>query len=250
MNAVLAGFVLVVLAGCATPPKQKPQPTFGWSPSADWFESASINGGRLVEKDGTAHQLTNTQVRNLRDAHEKLGAQSGISARLTIVKAEQLNAFATYREGAAYVGFTIPFIRALGDDQDAIASVMGHELAHLKLEHAATRKQRNTTATVASNVLGVALGVVGVPFGGTIAGLGTAVVTTAFSRDEEREADELGDKWAVAAGFDPCGGVRSMRALQAQSQGVTIPFLSTHPGHEERIDRANALSLKLKNRPC
>jgi predicted Zn-dependent protease len=240
--------LLVLLAGCATATKREPM--LAWSPPADWWKSASITGGRLVEKDGTAHQLTPTQVSNLAEAHEKLGKESGIAAKLTIVKAEQVNAFATVRQGESIVAFTIPFIRALGDDKDAIASVMGHELAHLKLEHGTARKQRHETATGVSNVLGRILNMAGVPLGGTLASLGATAVTTAFSRDEERDADELGNKWAVAAGFDPCGAVRSMRVLQARSQTFHIPFLSTHPGHSERIDRANQLSLKLRNTPC
>jgi predicted Zn-dependent protease len=246
MKAILG--VLILLTGCATPPK--PQPMLAWTPNADWWRSSSITGGRLTEKDGTAHQLTGDQVRNIAEAHEKLGKESGINPRLAIVKSEQVNAFATYRQGVAYVAFTIPFIRAMGDDKDAIASVMGHELAHLKLEHGAARKQRHETASAASNVVGTILNVAGVPLGGMIAGVGATAVTSAFSRDEERDADELGNKWAVAAGFDPCGGVRSMRVLQARSKASSIPFLSTHPGHEERIDRANGLSLKLRNLPC
>ena len=225
MKAILG--VLALLAGCATPPK--PQPTLAWSPPADWWRSASIAGGRLIEKDGTAHQLSSIQVRNVAEAHEKLGMESGIGSRLVILKAEQVNAFATYRQGEAIVAFTIPFIRAMGDDRDAIASVMGHELAHLKLEHGAARKQRHETASAASNVVGTILNVAGVPLGGMIAGVGATAVTSAFSRDEERDADELGNKWAVAAGFDPCGGVRSMRVLQARSKASPIPFLFYAP---------------------
>jgi predicted Zn-dependent protease len=249
MAAVRGGlaFILVV-AGCATAPK--PEPMLAWTPPPEWWRASSASGGRLVEKDGTAHRLTGAQVRNLAAAHEKLARQSGIDARLILVKSEQVNAFAAYRQGAAVVGFTLPFIQAMGDDADAVASVMGHELAHLKLAHGAARKQRHEQASAASNVVGTVLGIAGVPFGGVIAGFGATAVVSAFSRDEEREADELGNQWALTAGFDPCGGARSMRVLQAKSRAAPIPFFSTHPGHEERIERANALSLKLRNSPC
>lgn len=148
------------------------------------------------------------------------------------------------------VAFTLSFVNALGDDKDGIASVMGHELAHLHLRHGAARKERHENAKAASNVLGTVLNLAGVPLGGTIAGLGVGAVTASFSRDEEREADELGNKWATSAGFDACGGARSMRVLKQQAKTAPIPFLATHPGHDERIERANALSLKTNGRGC
>ena len=221
-----------------------------WAPPAHWWQAAAVSGGRLREKGGEVHLVTRTQARNLTDALEKLGKESGISPEMAIVKSEQMNAFATLHEGKPLVAFTLPFVRALGDDKDALASVMGHELAHLKLDHGAARKTRAENAVAASNVFGTVLNVLGVPLGGALASVGVGAVTSAFSRDEEREADELGNTWATAAGFDPCGGVRSMRALQQASRTVPIPFLSTHPGHEERLERANRLSFKLKGIGC
>jgi predicted Zn-dependent protease len=221
-----------------------------WAPSAHWWQAAAVSGGRLREEGGEIHLITNTQARNLRDALEKLGKQSGIRPEMAIVKSEQMNAFATLHLGKPLVAFTLPFVRALGDDKDALASVMGHELAHLKLDHRTARKNRADNAVAASNVVGAVLNVMGLPLGMALAGMGAGAVTAAFSRDEEREADELGNTWATAAGFDPCGGVRSMRALQQASRSVQIPFLSTHPGHEERLERANELSLKVKGIGC
>jgi predicted Zn-dependent protease len=204
----------------------------------------------LRDKDGQLHEITNTQAQNLTDALQKLSKQTGMAPQIAILKSEQVNALATKHLGKPMVVFTLPFVRALGGDKDAVASVMGHELAHLKLEHAAARRERNDTAQGASNVLGAILNVVGVPLGPVIAGVGVSAVTSAFSRDEEREADELGNQWAAAAGFDPCGGARSMRVLQQASRSTPIPFLSTHPGHEERIERANQLSIKLRGSGC
>jgi len=63
-------------------------------------------------------------------------------------------------------------------------------------------------------VLGAILGVAGVPMGSTIANVGIVMVATAYSRDEEREADELGLQWAMAAGYSACGSARTMRMLK------------------------------------
>jgi predicted Zn-dependent protease len=242
--------IALLLAGCATPPQQQKPQMAAWAPTAQWWQAAAVSGGRLREKDGEIHHITRAQARNLSEALEKLAKESGITSQLAIVKSEQMNAFATIHLGRPMVAFTLPFLRALGEDRDAIASVMGHELAHLKLDHRAARKNRADNAVAASNVVGTVLSVLGVPLGGTVASMGIGVVTATFSRDEEREADELGNTWATAAGFDPCGGVRSMQALQKAARSAQIPFLSTHPGHDERIERANELSLKLKGTAC
>jgi hypothetical protein len=64
------------------------------------------------------------------------------------------------------------------------------------------------------------------------------VVSSAYSRDEEREADRLGVDWMAAAGFDPEGALRlHERLLQSGGRGIPIPFLQTHPAGEERIAR-------------
>lgn len=250
ISSKLPALLLAAAAACATP--QRPAaPLAFWAPPKEWWNRAALEGGRLLERDtGTAHYITRAQARNLSEALDKLNEESGVAARVAIVKSDQLNAFAADWQGFLTVAFTLPFIAELGEDRDAVASVMGHELAHLKLGHGEARRHRQREAGVASHAVGTLLNAAGVPMGGAIAGLGASAVTAAFSRDEERDADRLGSKWAVAAGFDPCGGVRSIRALQARSQAFPIPFLSTHPGHEERIRRANELSIHLTNLPC
>jgi len=53
-------------------------------------------------------------------------------------------------------------------------------------------------------------------------------------RSQEGEADELGLKWMVAAGYDPHGMERLFDVLAKQSTGGLPGFLSTHPGAEDR----------------
>jgi hypothetical protein len=54
-----------------------------------------------------------------------------------------------------------------------------------------------------------------------------------------------------AANRDPCGAYRLSAALaRGGKDPFDLPFLSTHPGHEERMASADALSLRLKGRPC
>jgi predicted Zn-dependent protease len=70
--------------------------------------------------------------------------------------------------------------------------------------------------------------------GNTLAHLGTKVVATTYSRDQEREADDVGFQYAVTAGFEPQGGVRLFEKLGSVSS-ANIPFLSSDPSSEERV---------------
>ena len=58
-----------------------------------------------------------------------------------------------------------------------------------------------------------------------------------FSRDEEREADGVGSKYARRAGYDPAG-LRDFLKTLSETGGREArprPFLSTHPGSAERL---------------
>ena len=65
-------------------------------------------------------------------------------------------------------------------------------------------------------------------------------LSKAYSRQQEDEADELGVKLAVAAGFDPAGAVRVLQRLAAADEGFA--FLSTHPPTAQRVRRLRELT--------
>lgn len=81
----------------------------------------------------------------------------------------------------------------------------------------------------------------GVPGAGLISGLGADVIESSFSRDDEREADAWGIDYMIAAGYDPWAAVRLHEKMLAQPGGVGIPFLSSHPSGQERIENLKQL---------
>ena len=80
--------------------------------------------------------------------------------------------------------------------------------------------------------------------------VGVGLVNSAYSRDEEREADILGLQWAMNAGYSPCGSMRAMQRIKMQKLNEPIVFLSSHPGHDERIQRAQDIALKNTGKSC
>ncbi len=79
------------------------------------------------------------------------------------------------------------------------------------------------------------------PGGGTIAGLAVDLIDTAYSREDEREADALGVGYTMSAGYDPHGAIRLHEKLLTASRSSLLPFLSSHPSGQERIENLKTL---------
>lgn len=248
--AIVACVALLVCACASTP--QNPVKAFWLPPSQEAWSKASANGISLRKPDGSARFVSGPVMRNVIAAKEKLEQASSVHAGLGLVEMDAPNAFALIHQGQPLIAFSLSWLDQLGQDPDALATTIGHELAHLHLGHTgAARKKRDESAQGASQMLGTLLNLAGVPFGGAIAIIGVTAFTRSFTRDEERGADDYGIRWAVAAGYDPCGRTRTMQMYRRLSAGsLDIPFLSAHPGADERSDLANEYSLKMNNRVC
>lgn len=160
---------------------------------------------------------------------------------LAILGSGAVNAFAFYNDGQPTIAISQGMVRLLADDDDAWAALIGHELAHLRLEHLKKQIDRRQRTDVASSLAGAVLSAFGLPFA-SIATDATAVLATrAYSRDDEREADRAGLDYMRKAGFAADGAIRLQRQLLAASSGSGMPFLSTHPGGEERIENLRQL---------
>jgi hypothetical protein len=192
---------------------------------------------RLQGRDGQIVAVVQTdRVRKILEVTRKIEAVAGVNSHVLILDSKEPNAFASRgKDGVNRIGFTLGMLDLLSDDYDAYAAIIGHELAHLVLEHGQVRQGREATRSAASQLLGLVLGAAGVPLSGTVANVATTAVATSFTRDEERDADRQGIEYATMAGFDPHGAVRAWEKMAARSSTALLPFLSTHPMAEERI---------------
>ncbi len=226
---------LLLLSGCAA------QAPLTWR--ADRIASNSAAYTRLTNSTGeTIATIQTARARRLMTIKNRLATASGQEAELFVMGGKEPNAASTVSKGRPLVAVNIGMIELMQDDDDAYAAVLGHELAHLALGHRAIREQRESARSMASSILGVALGADGVPGSNTIADLGTQVVTTAYSRDEERDADRAGIGYMKRAGFNPQGAIRAWERMSAASSGPMIPFLSSHPQSAERLETMKRLA--------
>ena len=234
---LLALALIALLSGCAT---QKPQTQWDANKIGN---STSTHINLANPKGEVLGEANPKEIRAAIAAKNKIEDIAGsLRANLLIDADERPNAYAWYNDGQPTITINIGMFRILGEDEEAYAALYGHELAHLYLGHNAKAAQRNSAKMVGSNVLGIALGLAGIPFGGSIADVATSAIETAYSRDDERAADAQGMKYIVQAGYDPYGAVRLQVKLKRAGGSAGIPFLSTHPSGDERIANMKKLA--------
>ena len=159
--------------------------------------------------------------------------------QVNLLNAKQVNAFCM---PGGRIAFFTGILTSLKLNDDEVAAVMGHEIAHALREHGRERAAKSTATGVVSRIIGAGVAAyTGIdprlPDVATTA-LGQMVVLK-FSRDKEREADLIGLDLAARAGFDPRAGVALWQKMGALNQRAPVELLSTHPGGQDRIDQIN-----------
>ena len=181
----------------------------------------------LVDRLATqaADAPTRAQARELERIYADLARVSGVEAKLIYSTDPDINAYATIVDGEKLVVVQEGLLANLGDDRDAVAATLGHELAHHKADHinAGRRKQEGV------RVLGAILGaVVGAKIGrdsgdfagavsGAAVGVGANLLALKFNRSQELEADRLSIGWMIDAGYNPQGMLRLQREIGAMT---------------------------------
>ncbi len=223
----LASIASLLLIGCASPPKKNVQVIV---PNDPWWDAAISS--------------TDPDTRNLAQVRQGILRVSDRPFNLGTTSDTEINAYAVIENGQPLIVMTTGFLGEFGNDQDVLASVMGHELAHHQFGHTQPGylENRNTAVQALSTTVGM-ISSFFIPFSGLITGNAIKAAGLSYSRDDERDADLLGMQWAISAGYSPCGSYRFAQRLDALNKGATITLLSTHPGHSERMDNASKLNM-------
>lgn len=157
--------------------------------------------------------------------------------KVGVLRQNALNAFA----GPAGHMFVFTGLIANMENEDELAAVIAHELAHVSQRHIAKKIEQAQVVGLAAllgTLAGIFLGSEGghaLAYGSQAAGQATLLN---YSREDEREADDVGFQYLTAAGYDPRGMIRSFEILKRKQwlMGSGFPgYLSTHPGLSERI---------------
>jgi predicted Zn-dependent protease len=161
----------------------------------------------------------------------------GTEWEFVVFDKSEANAFAM---PGGKVGVNSGLITLANGNDDEVAVVIGHEIAHVALRHS---NKRMTQA-------------IGIGLGGVILetamrkksdtnrmlargayGAGTAVgLALPYSRTNEREADHRGLYYSAMAGYDPRAAITFWKKMQNSGGGRVPEFLSTHPDPGNRIE--------------
>lgn len=175
-------------------------------------------------------------------AHTRISRTANVQSDLYIAAGDEPNAFVgPDATGRNILGINVGMVKLVGADASVYAALIGHEAAHLAKGHGASGKLRSNTLDLIGTVVGASLGMAGVPGGGLIGGLTADVIDSVYSRDQEREADALGVEYMLANQYDPQGAIRLHELLVKSGNRFRIPFLSSHPSSDERIEDLRAL---------
>jgi len=161
---------------------------------------------------------------------------------VAILDTDEINAFAT---PGGHIFVTRGLI-ACASNEDALASVIAHEVAHIQLRHALTaiRNARYVNAAVSGALAGAGEAggsntkeLAGI-MGDSVNEIVTTLVVNGFSKDQELEADKTALSLLASAGYQPSGILEMLQALKQKQQGKQ-GFGKTHPTPDVRITNVN-----------
>jgi predicted Zn-dependent protease len=153
----------------------------------------------------------------------------------TVIDDAAINAFAL---PGGFIYLTRGILSYMGTEAEMV-SVLGHEIGHVTARHSVERISKAQLAQV-----GLMAGMIVSPElrnYGDLASTGLQVMFLKFSRDDERQADDLGFRYMNQAGYEPREMVEMFRVLdrvsRGEAQGRLPNWLATHPNPEDRLGR-------------
>lgn len=157
-----------------------------------------------------------------------------------VIVSEEVNAFCI-SGGKVFVYTGI--LDVVGDNDDELAAIMGHEIAHALARHGAERSSQSgltqvglatAQVAVAATTKSAAAGELTAAGGSVAAQLGLLLP---YSRLHESEADHIGIILAAKAGYDPRGAISLWEKMAKLNEGKEpLALTSTHPLNKKRIE--------------
>lgn len=114
---------------------------------------------------------------------------------------------------------------------DELAGVIGHEVGHVAKRHTVRQIEKNLGISLLFNIFFQNRGAM-------LQNLVFNAVMADYSRDDERQADELGFTYAMQAGYNPYSMLLTLHKLKEKEGHATYGLFSSHPNSDSRIAQA------------
>lgn len=245
--AFTASLSALALSGCAT--MGGPIPSASTPITQSEAQQGAEANTEIIQQFG--NPMTGSQAQYVEGVGQRIAVQSGLGSTPSAFKVAMLNSSVNnaFAIPGGYVYTTRQLVTLMNNEAE-LAAVLGHEVGHVAARHS-QRRQQAAQQNALLGLLGQVVGsVVGGSFGNLISqgSQYSQLLTLKFSRSQELEADALGQKYLVSAGYDPHAmatlltDLAAQNALDAQLQGrgnATIPeWASTHPDPASRVSAA------------
>lgn len=198
-------------------------------------EATKETGGAITS--GRDYEMVMRVARRIAQASDELNFRWEVR----LLKADDIpNAFCLPNGRIAIYTGILPVTQ----NEDALAAVMGHEVAHAILRHGGKRMTQGMLSQGAMEAVQAGLGMADMSEGAregimAVLGVGAQVgFTLRYSREHESEADVEGLRYAIRAGYNPDEAPRLWERMAQLGGGDTPSWLSTHPAS---LDRAETL---------
>lgn len=240
LGAACAGSAV---SGCATSPVTGDSILVGMSEADEKAVDVRVSPHQFSRDLGAVQDpAINRYVSEVGGRLDDSVHRPGMPYSYRALNANYVNAY-TFPGGA--MGVTRGIMVEL-DDEAELAGLLGHELGHVNARHVAQQQGRSMLAQAA--VVGLNVAARDSSWGSVIAmgsQLGASALLSGYSRDDEREADALGQEYMVRAGYPATGMVRLQQLLVEQEKeepGIVQTMFSTHPMSRERRDTAQQMA--------
>ena len=240
MKSILAAMLMLPAVSCAT------NPVTGESELALISEAQEIEMGRQSDQEIVA-SMGLVDDEGLQSYVSRLGTRLAERSErpdlpwtFRVVDDPTVNAFAL---PGGFIYVTRGMMSHLTSEAQLVG-ILGHEIGHVTARHSVNQMSRAQLAS-----LGLGLGMILAPEElrplGQAAGVGLQLLFLSFSRDDERQSDELGVQYMTQLGYEPAelAGVFEMLGRMGEESGGGVPtWASTHPAPEDRSQRIMAMA--------
>ncbi|GIU41965.1 Zn-dependent protease [Shewanella algidipiscicola] len=236
MKQMITVVILVILAGCAT------------NQSPTGRSQTLLFSAQQMDQMGAESFEQMKQQQALSKDKQRIAYVRCVASRITAVlpvgqpkwevvlfESEQINAFAL---PGGHIGVYTGLLK-VATNQDQLATVIGHEVAHVLANHSNEQVSRAQMTGVGMQLANAALDVSGVSNRDlymAALGLGAQVgFVLPYGREQESEADIMGVELMARAGFDPSQSIKLWQNMAKAGGSQGPELLSTHPSHGRRI---------------
>jgi len=226
----------LVFAGCGTAPVTNRSQFIMVSPQEEMTMGATEAQKVVQTSKISTDKVLQERIKRIGKKIAAVSGRDDFAWEFTVIEDTTLNAFCL--PGGKVFFYT--GILKVTENDDQIAAVMGHEIAHALARHGAERMSMQMASNLGAQVLATALNIPAqyqnlyAQAYGVTSQIGLILP---YSRKFEDEADQIGVYLMWKAGYNPQEALRFWENMSHLSKSGQKPpaFLSTHPANEERI---------------